>query len=655
MYQFLFSDAAWTSDIDFLFDPDRAHLSDIRSSFNESMVFNETYHVPSSRTPSSILTQRYSLTIGFVNFGAALLAITVRYAAVFWFTNKVLTTVFALQLLAMSLTSIFGFCGFSVLYKVCYNNPLYHNITVSLGCSTIAALYFIGGFVLVSSTITVFEYGSMYFHQKFKIVDRKHNPETYIKQTVIVHSGCRGYIPHTCAMVALVIMVVCKGPVLYDLISVYRLSNDSLVLTCVIFEVSYMLFWITFWCVLTIKQQWKFKILDYVPLKKPVFMIGKESVVKNPTFDSKRLELEMMNVPRSRSPLPTYDGILVETREPSMSEDDITETSENPNETFSTDMDSIQNGGVKKKMSRRNGARVTFEDSRRTSLGVDDKRARSRSRTPVIVEPNHVNVKVDVHTGTQNRPPENKEQNNQTSNGLLRQNSASTSVPREYRNSLRDRPDFCTNINNLSSCSDEASCSTASEHLPTLMSSFRDKVRESSRAANNYREQRNNMLESSGSFSNDSLKRKQGNSEPQCEDVYLKVNLDNLDIKNHICDSPLRAGVTDGPLRQNSSSGYSDDSKCSTFKSPPDLSPLSNSSMNGSVSPETIIGNNKLANGKLDYNNTDKEYLFPRPVHLLVKKPEIGRRDSANYSLTSSQDTSSNDSDHGHGGLCSQV
>ncbi|ESO96949.1 hypothetical protein LOTGIDRAFT_231734 [Lottia gigantea] len=654
--------AAWTTDIDFMFSPERAHMSDVRASFNESMVFNETYHVPASRTSSTGLPNGYSVSIAFVNFSAALLALTVRYAAVFWYTNKTLTSVFALQLLTMTLTSIFDLCGFSVLYKVCYNNPLYHNITLSLSCSAIVTLYLIGGFVVLVSTVTVFEYGSMYFHQKFKIVDRKHNPESYVKQTVIVHSGCRGYIPHTCATVCLVCMAICKGPVVFDLVTVYRLSSDSLVLTCVIVDVCYMLFWIMVWCGLTVKQQWKFKILDYVPLKKPVFMIGsRESIVKNPTFDSKRLEMDMLNVPRSRSPLPTYDGILIETHEPCPSEDDITtENSENPNfnETFSTDLDSMPSGGARRKTSRKNGARVTFQDTRNNSLSVDDRRARSRSRTPVIVEPNHVNVQVDVHTpnNVQNKNTDDIEQLNPT-NVLLRQNSGSTPVPRDFRNSLGLREN---NLNNTSACSDEASFSTISDQLPTLMSSFRDKVRESSKAANNYKEKRN-ILESSGSFGNDatkpnidSLKRRSKGIDRQSDDSYLKVNLENLDLKNHICDSPLRAGVTDGPMRQNSSSGFSDDSKCSSFKSPTDLSPSSNSSINGGLSPETVpTGSNKLTNGRLDYQ-TDKDYLFPRPVHLINKKPEIGRRDSANYSLTSSQDTSSNESDHGQGGLCSQ-
>ena len=36
------------------------------------------------------------------------------------------------------------------------------------------------------------------------------------QQTVVVHSGCQGYLPHSLAMGSLVILAACKGPVLYQ-------------------------------------------------------------------------------------------------------------------------------------------------------------------------------------------------------------------------------------------------------------------------------------------------------------------------------------------------------------------------------------------------------------------------------------------------------
>ena len=53
--------------------------------------------------------------------------------------------------------------------------------------------------------------------------------------------------------------------------------------------------------------------------------------------------------------------------------------------------------------------------------------------------------------------------------------------------------------------------------------------------------------------------------------------------------------------------------------------------------------------------NENRNQVFPRPIKFVPRKPEILRRDSANYSQASSQDNSSNDSTDQQTNLCSNV
>ncbi|XP_046542689.1 uncharacterized protein LOC124253013 [Haliotis rubra] len=669
-YGYRTTDAVWTSDMDFLFARERAHLSDVKSSINITEAHNETLLViPTPRPPPWGWTNKYSLTVAFVNFAAALITFSIRYSSVFWFTNKILTAIFAFQMFFMTLTSVFGYCGFSVLYKVCYNLHLYQNVHLSLGCAAIIALYIIGGIIMVLSTMTVFKYGAHYFEEKFKIIERKHNSETYVKQTVIVHSGCQGYIPHSCAMAALIFFAVCKGPILYNLVSLYRVTKDGLVLACVVCEVCYMVFWIVLWFGLTIKQQWRFRILDYVPLGQPVFMINSSEnghVMKNPSFETDNMELHELHKERppsrnrQRESPPGYLEALSTEGTDDMPSEDGTDNSDNMNLTENplSDMDqpATNGGAMRKSRNRRNGGqRVTFDESVRSNTSSEDGKPRGRGgvngrTTP---EAKMMNVTVDVHNGEDKRS---------AGEGVLRRANSGTdnNISREYRNSIRNKcGEYYSNVNNLSTSSEEAPSSTISEPLPTLMSSFRDKVKESSRTANNYKEQSKSMFpttnsleknsshsSSNGHVDSNSLSKRKGLVESEIGEVSLKLNdihLDNLDSLNR-CKRNSSCNSDDS--KRTSTSGVSSMSN--------DILPMPNSSRHLVNGTNESPDNSLKKRSKNGYPPLEKsEYLFPRPLHLSVKKGDIGRRDSANYSLTSSQETSSNDSDQGQG-LCSQ-
>ncbi|KAL8596402.1 hypothetical protein ACOMHN_047461 [Nucella lapillus] len=773
-------DAVWSSDVDFLFGEDRAHVSDVMGSINVSrrVANGSRVVVPTVRPPPGGWGSQHSMSLAFVIFVLGLLTFSVRYASVFWYTNKALTAVFGLQLLAMTLTGVLGYPAFACLYKVGRNQPLYLNVHLALGCGVTLALYLLGSAVMVLSTVTVFEYGAHYFAEKLRIVERKHrqNPENLVKQTLVVHSGCQGYVPHSCAMGALVALALCKGPLLYDLVNLYRPTQDGLVLTGVVVEACYMILWIALWFGLTVKQRWQFRILDYVPLGKPLFMIhDHHRVMKNPTFDGGcgdggSHSLEMQDAPRagrragsSRESPPGYlealgSGNVTPDHDVTNSEAGTEESDPaHPNDVLA-DPDClpalVTGGGARRKTRpggrRHGGQRVTFDDSarprdRRASSG--DLRATgdagSRHLAPSST---HIHVTADVHN---NNVRSYNPAAAAAAVGHHGDGSGDTSAPgvtlrrasgaqqdggalnREYRNSLRSKCDDLytlvdhghksSSLNNLSRDMAEGGGGGGGDPLPTLMSSFRDKVRESCRSASSYRQQQQRrhlqlahcssldapardpsphtptpppgaMVNGVGGGSSTELDHRHQDGDKR-RPLVGEADLGDITLR---LDDSLDSGVRSS--KQGST--LSDDDHNHSFQNhhhnhhhPPPPHPYPGphyshkapgGSLNNSGALESDSGslpsireNGQLAvpaacaappvsdkpprqlgsGSKMDYLSIDKGgQAYSRRLRVSVPgtKAEIGRRDSANYSLTSSQETSSNDSDHGQG-LCSQV
>ncbi|XP_059147302.1 uncharacterized protein LOC131935041 isoform X2 [Physella acuta] len=510
------TDASWASNIDFMYHPERAYLSEIRSSVNVSHYSNATHVIlPTPRVPSEGWSDRMTISITFVNFCFALICFLVRYASVFWYTNKLMTAVFALQLFGMVLNSIFSFNCFSTLYCVCYNKNLFPNVHLSLGCMVDLVLYLIGSTILILSTMTVFEYGSHYFHEKFKIVERHHNPESYIKETLIVNSGCQGYIPHSCAMGALVVFAVCKGPLLYEQVSLMRLTGDQLLLSGIVCEVCYMVLWVALWFGLTIKQQWKFRILDYVPLKQPCQLLSDDCIVKTSQHGfgdhSQTDSLTRSRRLSGRESYPRYcdngAALTAGTYEDNYHSDICTDDSDLINNAGEVILDldgnpSATDSGARRQRNRRHGGqRVTFDEkvrSRRSpskenytptsSLTRQGHPAASHRHDDV----NHLNIVADIHNTVPSSPTAQGD-----SDVILRNKPTDNStLTREYRNSIRSKcGEYYSSSNNLSGFEEAVLGTSPPETLTTLMSSFRDKVRESSIAASTFKERERHMLE----------------------------------------------------------------------------------------------------------------------------------------------------------------
>ncbi|KAK7466722.1 hypothetical protein BaRGS_00037209, partial [Batillaria attramentaria] len=633
----------WRTDIDFLFTEERAHMSDIMGSINiTNVVANSSGSrvvVPTPNPPPGGWGSETSLSLAFVNFVLALLTFGIRYAS----------------LLALFLNSVLGYSAFSCLYKVCYNSPTYINVQLALGCSANLGLYVAGSAVMLISTMTVFEYGSHYFAEKLRIVERKHrgNGDSFVKQTIV-------------------------GPVIYDLVNLYRPTTDRLVLTGLVCV--YMVLWIALWFCLTVKQRWQFRILDYVPLGQPLFMIQDDQIVKNPTFDrasgsgsgDANTSLEMDSLPRSRrrsrtgeSP-PGYLDVVnndgdgtVPDHDPANSEEG-TEDSDNVNVADGVaDIDclpTLPNGGAMRKGvrhgGRRNGGqRVTFDESVRSNNSDRGASGGSGDYAGQLSRQDdgsrHMNVKVDVHNNSLTRPS--------SGSASAMSHGAAGGV-----GGGGDAPD----------------------------SRSGDKVKESSRAASSYKEQRRNMqLGNYGSLDRQNLEypaSSSGAGAPPSTSAAVTNGVRDIDLGaggglNVLQDrdnySDKRRGIVEGELGEvtlrlddsmdsgvrSSKRGHKQSNLTnSTFES--ENSSLPSITENGQLNIAGVSGADKTGGGggrhgggKMDYLTIDKagEHGFPRHLHIVPRKAEIGRRDSANYSLTSSQETSSNDSDHGQG-LCSQ-
>ncbi|OWF51757.1 uncharacterized protein LOC110448656 [Mizuhopecten yessoensis] len=615
----------WSSNIDFLFPNERRGWSDFNARMNNTVKSNA-----SAFNVGIIYTLGDSvMSPEFVFFVSALVAFTVRYASVFWYTNKALSLTFACQLLFMSVESVFAYTGFSILYKVTINYPTYsHNLSLVLGPGGTLVLYLFGGTTILLSTITVFYYGSHHFHEKFRLVDRKHNPEKYVRHKRNYKGPCNGYVSHSCAVGTLVLLAIFKGPILYDLVSIYRLTSDNLVLTCVVIDVAYMVCWICLWTLLTIKEQWLFRILDYANVGEPIFVIKSDSLLRTPSISIGSIDLKDIQMSRGKRPssIPSCDITVSESGfdeyEPAPSEEEerfelsLPTVSENPD---GCDDDSSSVIMRRSRNRRSGGQRVTFHETVRRSN--DNLRCQSPHEGDT-----RVNVTADVHSGGRKGmiSPFRRSLSDIDTRAASPIYNKSSSLPRFHHHS-KQREDFTEPL-------------LETTHIvPT--------------ASQN--------LETSASVSESDTKIQSPSSKPprphSCSDGVRQTPV----VINY---KPSNIDTAEQREKLDKQSRYKSPDKVHPKDSRLTLKDLKDANTNNEVKL-------KLLNDK-DYNEIGGEkqpdivpkdnsgHLYPKPVQTLSSgKTDISRRDSANYSMTSSQDNSSNDSDHGlnHSrALCSQ-
>ena len=555
--------------------------------------------MPTPKPPPGGWKEENSLHVSFVHLSAGLFVLTVKYASVFWFTNKVLAALFALQLLFMTVDSMFAFSGMTVLYKLSVNSDLYKDhIHVILNPGTVLTLFIIGGIVLLLSSLFLYDYGASYFQEKFKIIDKHHHPEAYRKQTIIVHCSCQGYRTHALAMISLIVVATMKGPILYDLVSLYRHTKDPLLLSCIIIDVCYMVSWIILWTILTLKQQWEFRILDYVPLDKPVYVISKDPMIKSASYHGGSIEFGKGGRKRPSS-LPSD----LTTSESGFGD---VNSSEDERERFELSLPPLAEipGMPGLEQSRRKGS----------STHSLDRKGRNRR---------NAQQRVTFHET------------------VKRSSSTEDNLNPRQRKPLNIGADVRRNIAVTRPLSDGSRSSTPVdvELMCSRNPGYRHSLEESVSPTAITKTMNNQLYKT---IPTDDNRRKQSNIADQ-HHIYKELgskNDYNESAKSNLTSANIHTQtVLNNAIPNLSVNGASNPPKMSARAI--DTSP--NKETNFSF-PQTSMGQNNR--------------LQPRALDFVDKKQELGlkRRDSANYSLTSSQETASDGSDHAHQqALCSQV
>ncbi|KAL4231774.1 hypothetical protein ACF0H5_009350 [Mactra antiquata] len=566
------------------------------------------YVVPTPKPPLGGWSRDSTLHAGFVYMAAALLMFAIRYSAVFWFTNKVFSSLFATQLLFMTIDCLSAHCGFSVLYKLSTNYDIYaEHVNIILGPGTTMFLYVLSGTLLMFSTFFVYTYGANYFQKKFEIVDKRHHPEAYRKQTIIINGSCQDYRTHTAAMVSLVLLGILKGPIVYDLVSLYRVAKDNMILTCIIVDVCYLVFWVILWTVLTLKQKWQFRILDYVPLNQPVFMISNENLVKSSSYHGGSIDLSEHGKKKRPSSLPselTASESGFGDVNSSEDERDRFELSLPPLAEERTNLASSRRKGSthsldRRSRHRRNGnQRVTFHETVKRSTSTDSELCARRQ----------LSIAADVH-----------------GNGVM---------DRSIRPNRGDRIVSPLEL-------DALRVQRHSNRHSTGFTPSGSKIA----LLNNALYKHSPSCSDVGSTSDYSSEKSKSSITP---DNSLEYN--DLTIKNNY------AYGAKGNLKSTNMETQTNSNDTASSRNGERTNDLQKALNSRELSPKNNNSNNRdvLSEGK---SENGRNRLSPRTIEFVDRKHDItlGRRDSANYSLTSSQETASNDSDQAQQTLISQV
>ncbi|XP_060568321.1 protein tincar-like isoform X2 [Ruditapes philippinarum] len=590
------SDAVWTCNLDFLFETERAGTSNIIGQSNVTVLSNLSFYVvPTPKPPVGGWTHDSTLHVAYVYMSASLIMFAIRYSAVFWFTNKVFSAIFATQLLFLAVESLFAHCGIEILYKLSINFELYkENINIILSPGVVLFLYILSGAILIFSTFFVYSYGAIYFQKKFAIIDKRHHPETYRKETVIVQGSCQDYRTHTSAMVSLVLLGILKGPILYDLVSLYRETKDSLILSVIVVDVCYLVFWVIFWTILTLKQQWQFRILDYIPLNQPVFMISNENIVKSASYHGGSIELHESCKKKRPSSLPS-DLTTSESGfgDANSSEDErdrfeitLPTLAEVPGLVYSRRKGSTHSLDRRSRNRRNGNQRVTFHETVKRSTSTDSELCARRQ----------LNIAADVHGGRHSSRPRSRSGRDERAATPLEILSCQRPGSRNSFGAPPSGPGPAVLNNALykhsTSYSDLGSTSDYSEQSKSI-----------------------NTPDNSLDYNDLTIKN---------DYAYgARLNLKSSNMETQ----------TLSPNNSSNGGRYTDSNK---------------KPMNGTQTHSPVKDTNKtVQNGEKRNNEQSRNRLSPRTIEFIDKNHEItlGRRDSANYSLTSSQETASNDSD----------
>ena len=184
----------------------------------------------------------YPCSVEYLNYALALLIFSVRYSSVFWKTNKSFSLIFSLQMMTNGIHNLVFFSAISIIYKVHVIGPQYvllkyQSLTLN---STNSLILYILACILITSSPSVI---SMYGYHQFIIF------QSSMEKTVTCP-----YSPNISALVILLLLTACTGPVIHDCMIIYKDSHNIIMLVFVIITILHLFFWIILWLLFTVKH-----------------------------------------------------------------------------------------------------------------------------------------------------------------------------------------------------------------------------------------------------------------------------------------------------------------------------------------------------------------------------------------------------------------
>ncbi|KAI1708920.1 protein tincar [Ditylenchus destructor] len=245
----------------------------------------------------------FGIPLEFVNFLVALVAFSCVYPAVFWRLSKPFSMCFSLHLLIHTVTVIWSYLSFSILFRVQETN-YYSSRPVGIGQHlwslrplllyhplAVLACFVITLFLMHISPVALYAYGynkylqSVYMFRRSRgppstamngnngVINGSSMPGTPSSAAIgrFTNENCRppamccdGYGPHISAIFILIAIVAAKSSTLYALTLLYQHEDKPLILSCIVVDVVYLFTWILCWLFLTLKREWNFRVIHEV-------------------------------------------------------------------------------------------------------------------------------------------------------------------------------------------------------------------------------------------------------------------------------------------------------------------------------------------------------------------------------------------------------
>ncbi|OUC49851.1 Sad1 / UNC-like protein, partial [Trichinella nativa] len=240
----------WFTELKFVYRNQRFRIPSYTPYENDSRIEQKLHQ-------TVIPVRTFGISLPFLNYACALAAFAIVYPSVFWRASRSFSLVFSMHLMIHAISALFCFVAYSILRQV-YIAGLYdpaHQTPFLLQEPFLVIIYLATTAVMLFASMVVYGYG---YNKYCLCVLSARGHCRLLHKVYSVY--CEGYSAHIAAIVMLVMMVLCKAPILYDLMVLYQHQPQPMLLSCIISDVCYLFLWILLWLGLTLKRDWAFTV-----------------------------------------------------------------------------------------------------------------------------------------------------------------------------------------------------------------------------------------------------------------------------------------------------------------------------------------------------------------------------------------------------------